>query len=128
MILDKVQDIICELLEVDREEVLLNTYLVRDLEVESIDLMELALEIKREFFFSQSVITSFDSELIFLKTLRIEMIKFEAESIDVKEGLANKYKHLSPTRIDEIIQDVVNGPVIRIRDVVAYIDYGLEDE
>ena len=49
MIFDKIRDIICEQLEVDADKVTMDTHLMKDLEADSLDAVEIIMAIEEEY-------------------------------------------------------------------------------
>ncbi len=111
-IFNKIQDLLAELLDVEKNEISPETYIFRDLGAESIDLMELAVAINSEFN-----INVIDDD-IFLRRLR--------EYISENQSLKKKYPFLPDKRIAEIIKDVgkrpdFSEPVLKVKDLIDYI-------
>ena len=120
VIFNQLKEIICDLLDVENDEVTTDTFIIRELEAESIDLMELAIEIKKDFFKRQDS-NSMSSDVIFLKNLRVDIIKFKSEDLEIKVELKKKYSHLSYERIEEILLELNKGPILKVSDVRDYI-------
>ncbi|PID28271.1 MAG: acyl carrier protein [Candidatus Cloacimonadota bacterium] len=116
----KIKEITAELLDLEAENISEEDYLVRDLEAESIDLLEIGISLNAEFGIHVS-----DSKL-FLRDLRLIMKEAENENKNPEEVLSESYPHLSSERIKEIIEDLPNAPVIKIKDVIAYAEYEKE--
>lgn len=117
-IFSKVTGTLADILDIDAGEIDQETYLIRDLEAESIDLLELAVTLNTEFQIE------IDDDEIFLKMLRIylEEPKSDTES-DMQEYLMEKYPFLSAVRIREILDDRNNGPVLKVKDLISYINW-----
>lgn len=111
MIQNKVKDILGEILDLDAKDICIENYLVRDLELESIDYLEIAVEINQKFN------TQVVDDIIFLKNLRTIY-----ESYGLEE-LKKEYPHLEEKRILEIISDFNKGPSIKVSDIIDYIKY-----
>ncbi len=112
-VLGKIKNILAQMLEIPLEEIGEKNYLVRDLHVESIDLLELAVAINATFG------VEVDEDRAFLKELRL-VVK-EAGEKRKQTMIKERYAHLSLDRIDEILGDMDKGPVLQVRDVVDYI-------
>jgi acyl carrier protein len=110
-----VAEILVEILDVDPEEVTPEAYLIRDLNVESIDLMELAVCLNERFCLEV------DEELIFLKSLRAVVDKAQVGKKDAVDVLLEKFPFLTPIRIDEMVATQKDGPVLKVKDLVQYI-------
>jgi len=112
--LTKIKKILANLLDIDAEEITADTYLIRELDVESIDLLEIAVTLNSEFG------VEIDDDAIFLKSLRIHLTGAEGSPLPL---LLEKYPFLSKERLEEIIGDVADGPVLRVKDLVSYIEW-----
>jgi len=111
----KVKDILMELLDVEDYEITPETYLVRDLEVESIDMLELAVSFNAAFDIEVN-----DDDL-FLKDIRSyipDNTKLEGSMV---KAINEKYPFLSQGRIKEIIYDLQGGPTLKVKDLISYI-------
>ena len=111
----KVKDILMELLDVEDYEITPETYLVRDLEVESIDMLELAVSFNAAFDIEVN-----DDDL-FLKDIR----SYIPDNANLEGGMVKaineKYPFLSQGRIKEIIYDLQGGPTLKVKDLISYI-------
>ncbi len=115
-ILSKVTGTLADILDVEANEIDSETYLVRDLDAESIDLLELAVTLNSEFQIE------IDDDEIFLKMLRI-YLEEPKNTDDMQEYLMEKYPYLSAKRIKEILEDRNNGPVLKVKDLISYISW-----
>ncbi len=113
----ELKQIISEILDIDETEMGLDTYLIRDLNMESIDLLELSIAINSKFKLE------IDEGKAFLKDLRFELRDVSKQGISQREHLLATYPHLDKSRIDDILKDLDGGPVLKLKDVVAYIDF-----
>jgi len=111
-----ISEILEEILDIDPKEVTPESYLIQDLGVESIDLMELAVSLNERFNITV------DEELIFLTPLRMVIEKACKEQRDVPTLVMEKFSFLSPERTSEILEDFKNGPVLKVKDLAQYID------
>ncbi len=122
-LLKKVKNILLEILDISIDEIKENSYIVRDLDMESIDFLELAVLINSEFNINVS------DDDIFLRTLRESLIMAkEAKDISEEKFLKEKYPHLSCARIDEILENVDMGPVLKVADLISYIKWQYESK
>lgn len=114
-VFEKVKDILMELLDVEDQDITPETYLVRDLEAESIDLLELAVSFNA--FFDIEV----NDDELFLKDIR----SYIPDKAKIEDGMVKtineKYPFLSTGRIKEIIYDLQEGPTLKVKDLVNYI-------
>jgi len=115
-IFKEIRQILVELLDVDEKEITTDTYLVRDLCAESIDFLELAVSLNNRF-----AIEINDDDL-FLRNLRL-YIQNIPDSQDRLAGLTGRFPFLSTKRIAEILADLDQGPVLKVKDLIAYIEW-----
>ncbi|MEN6466401.1 MAG: phosphopantetheine-binding protein [Syntrophaceae bacterium] len=118
--LKKIRAILEDLLDLDGREISGETYLIRDLGAESIDLLELAVSLNREFG-----INVLDSE-VFLWRLRVHLADACKSENDEQSYIAGKYPHLDSARISEILTDLDKGPALKVKDIVSYVNYHRE--
>jgi acyl carrier protein len=116
-IFEKVQGTLADILDIEHDKINPESYLLRDLEAESIDLLELAVTLNSEFNIEVN-----DDE-IFLKTLRVYLDDPKEHVTDVHEYLMEKYPFLTLQRVNEIMDDIENGPVLKIKDLISYIKW-----
>ena len=114
---DQVQSVIVEVLEVEPEEVTLDTYVLRDLPTESIDLMEYGVGLARECN------VDVHDETVFLKSLRNHIVEAEETGATLENYLLTQYPHLTSERVIEILATYKEGPVLKVHDIVAYVDH-----
>jgi acyl carrier protein len=110
-----VAEILVEILDVDPKEVTPEAYLIRDLNVESIDLMELAVCLNERFCLEV------DEELIFLKSLRAVIDKAQAQKKDTADVVLKNFPFLTSIRSNEMVATLKDGPVLKVKDLVQYI-------
>lgn len=116
-IFDQVQAIIIEVLEVEPDEVNLETYVLRDLPTESIDLMEYGVGLTKVCGISVQ------DETVFLKSFRMHIAEANDKGLEPATHLATIYPHLTPVRIEEMLNTINEGPVLQVRDIVAYVEH-----
>ncbi|HAJ27663.1 MAG TPA: acyl carrier protein [Syntrophus sp. (in: bacteria)] len=114
-VLEEITIILAEILDMEGLEITPETYLIRELGAESIDLLELSVAINSRFNIEVN-----DDEL-FLRTLRIHLRAAEMEGRDAAGYLAEKYPVLTVSRVGEILADMGGGPVLRMKDIISYI-------
>jgi acyl carrier protein len=106
-----------ELLDVEAEEIRAQSYLVRDLGVESIDFLELAVALNQRFHIEVH------DDTVFLRNLRLHLSKASQGNADDLEYLKGAYGFLAEQRLREILSDLDGGPVIQVRDLVEYVQW-----
>ena len=116
-VFEKIQGILADILDVDPEDIKSETYVIRDLDVESIDLLELAVSLSADFHIDVA-----DDEA-FLKDLRLHL---GGSGNDAKGTLLEKYPYLTPERVAEILLDEAKGPVLKVKDLVDYVIWRAE--
>jgi acyl carrier protein len=114
-IFKEINDMLAEILDLDGREIMPDTYLIRELGAESIDLLELSVAINSRFHIEVN-----DDEL-FLRTMRLHLRAAAAEGKDAVGYLAGKYPALTTSRVAEILADMGGGPVLRVKDIVSYV-------
>lgn len=116
-VLHRIINLLSDILDLDPETVSAESYLVRDLNAESIDLLEIAVMLNSEFK------TDIDDDEIFLKNMRV-YLEDSGDSMDERcETLALKYPFLTDERIKDMVSDLDGGPVLKVKDLVSYITY-----
>ncbi len=116
-IFNDVRAILVDLLDVEPAEIGAGTYLVRDLGIESIDFLELAVALNSRFK------VRIEDNDIFLFGLRAQLAKAGPNPAPTPEALQAKFPFLSQQRLMEILQDLDYGPVVKVADLVAYIQW-----
>lgn len=121
MMESRIKNILINVLDVETDEIDLDTDLIRDLGVESIDLLEIALSIEREFGIKV------DENKMFLKSLRFHIDEANEKNINKLEYLSEKFPFLSRNRIEELIKESENHviPSIKIKDLLSYVQWKL---
>lgn len=117
-ILEEITKILADILDIEGREITPETYLIRELGAESIDLLELSVAINARFQIEVN-----DDEL-FLRTMRLHLRTAAEEGKDAVGYLAEKYPALTVARVAEILADMGGGPVLRVKDIVSYIAVG----
>ena len=113
----EIKNVIMEILDVEEDQILPETYLIRELGAESIDLLELAVSLNTVF--KKEII----DDDIFLRKLRPYLDEAEEIGQDKSAYLAEKYSFLGHARIKEILGELGGGPVLKVKDLVSYINY-----
>lgn len=108
--------ILSRILDLDDAEIAPNSYVIRDLKAESIDLLEIGVAIQHQFQIDV------DDDIIFLKSLRVILARAERNGTAPCAALAASYPHLHKDRLDEVLADIPGGPVLQVRDLGAYIE------
>lgn len=115
-----VQELICQILDVTEEEVQKDTYLIEQLNMESIDMLELAVSLNK------ALDTSVDDNKIFLKDLR----EYLSQGSDQEKILQKHYPHLDEKRIQNILEEIKQGrkAVLQVQDLVSYLEWEHHNE
>ena len=119
-ILHKIQEILAEILDIENQEITPETYVIRELDAESIDLLELAVALNSKFNIEVK-----DDEL-FLRTFRFYMTEAEEQGSDTVQYLVGKFTFLTKKRVEEIISDLEGGPTLKVKDLISYVSWRSE--
>jgi acyl carrier protein len=111
----KIKEMLCDILDIDLSDITPETYLIRDLDAESIDLLELAVNINQQF--SIDVI----EDDLFLRQLRFYLEEADEKNSHPSTYVKTKYPFLTENRIEEIMGDVDKGPVLKVKDLIHYV-------
>ncbi|MFH2090839.1 MAG: phosphopantetheine-binding protein [Pseudomonadota bacterium] len=114
--LNKVKHILSEILDVDEDQITQETFLIRELDAESIDLLEVALELAGEF---KMEIKEAD---LFLRNLRIIIEQAREKGMEPLDLLKEKMGHIPVLRLAQMLEELPEGPVLKVKDLVSYID------
>ncbi len=106
-----------ELLDIEDREITPETLLIQDLGAESIDLLELAVTINSRFKIAVK-----DDE-VFLTRFRLYSTEAKQQGKDTIHYVAGKYPFLGEDRIAEIIAHIKEGPQLKIKDLISYVEY-----
>ncbi len=120
--LTELKKILSELLDIEDHEITPETYLVRELGAESIDMMELAVLMDSTFNINV------DDNEVFLTRLRPYIIEAEKLEKEVPLFLKEKLPFLEEDRIKELLKDIEFGPAIKIKDLMSYIEWAKKNE
>ena len=112
---EEIRSILAELLDVTAEAIRPESYLVRDLEMESIDFLELAVALNQRFK------VPVNDDTVFLRNLRLHVIEAGEAGRTPLESLQRHYDYLSPERLSAMVADMEAGPVIQVRDLMSYV-------
>ena len=106
--------ILAEILDLDPSEITPDTYVIRSLKAESIDLLEIGVAMQHQLGIAV------DDDSLFLKNVRIVLARAERSGAEPLSALRAEFPHLSENRLAEILADLSAGPVLQVRDLVAY--------
>jgi len=106
--------ILAEILDLDPADITPETYVIRTLKAESIDLLEIGVAMQHRLGIAV------DDDLLFLKNVRIILNRAKRDNLGALSALESAYPYLSETRCQEILDDLSAGPVLQVRDLVAY--------
>ena len=116
-IIEEINEILTELLDIEPEEITPQSYLVRDLGVESIDFLELAVALNGRFG------VDVHDDTVFLRNLRLHLAEASEGKADAKTSLKTVYAHLADDRVDAILSDLEDGPVLQVQDLESYVQW-----
>ena len=112
-IISKLNNVFEEVLDIETSNINESTYVIRELNAESIDLLEMSVHIGKEFNFEV------EDHIIFLRHLRDHIASCSKD--DRLKVLKHNYSYLSKERVLEILEDLPNGPVLKVSDLINYI-------
>ena len=118
-ILKKITEILAEILDIENHIITPESYLIRELGAESIDLLELAVAINSRFNIDVN-----DDE-IFLRKLEQYITEAKQQNNDLLLYLVEKLPFLSRKRLEEIVADLEGGPTLKVKDLISYIYFVL---
>ena len=116
-ILKEITEILTEILDIEDHNISPETYLIRELGAESIDLLELAVAINYRFNIDVN-----DDE-IFLRQLRQYVTEAEQQNNDMLQYLVERFPFFSRKRLEEIIADLEGGPTLKVKDLISYVEW-----
>jgi acyl carrier protein len=116
-ILEKIRAVLADILDVEASDIEPETYLIRDLNVESIDMLELAVSLNAAFDIKVS------ENDIFMRNLRLYLIEAEDKRQAPVQYLTEKFPFLTEDRIREILADLDSGPVLKVKDLASFVTY-----
>ena len=117
MLFEPIREILMELLDLEADAIRPESYLVRDLGVESIDFLELAVALNERFKIPVH------DDTVFLRNLRLHLAEAEAAGQPQLEFLKPLYGYLSEQRLVQIVSDLDGGPVIQVQDLIGYVQW-----
>lgn len=121
----KIQEILTDILDIEPEDVAEDTYIIRDLGAESIDLLELAVSLDTAF--TSDLASDIVDDDLFLRFIREYIIEADLAEKNRTDYIREKYPFLKTARIGEILTDLDEGPVLKVSDVVDYISWLSKD-
>ncbi len=114
-ILGEIEKILIEILDIEDREITPETYIIRELDAESIDLLELAVALNSRFN------VEIKDDEIFLRRFRLYMTEAEKQEKDPVQYLMEKFPSLTKSRVEEIISDLEEGPALKVKDLISYV-------
>jgi acyl carrier protein len=114
---EQVREILAELLDVEAAEIAPESYLVRDLGMESIDFLELAVTLNQRFK------VPVQDDTLFLRDLRLCILQAQEAGQGVLARLKENFGFLSDERLEQILAEADGGPVIQVQDLMSYIQW-----
>lgn len=111
---DAIIRIVADIMDVDPATITDQTYLMRDLGAESIDLLEIGVAMQHRLGIPVQ------DDALFLRDLRLVLLQAEEAGADPAAALAARYPHLAASRIQAILEDLPGGPVLQVGDLLAY--------
>lgn len=116
-VFEGIRESLTEILDVEPDCITPETYLVRDLSAESIDLLELSVALNARFKIEMN------EDQVFLKTLRLCLNQAPQDGDSAAGRIAGEFPHLGGERVGEILGDLDGGPVLRVKDIASYVSW-----
>jgi acyl carrier protein len=113
--------ILVEILDLSEDRIRPETYLIRDLGAESIDLLEIGVAMQHHLHIPV------DDDTLFLKNARTVLARARQQGQEPATALAAAYPHLGSERLVQILKDLDAGPVLRVADLLAYAEAQVRD-
>ena len=111
---ETITEILGEILDLDPAAITPETYVIRDLQAESIDLLEIGVAMQHRLDIEV------DDDTVFLKNMRTVLAQAAKAGTGPLEALRGEYPHLDDARLQAILADRDGGPVLKVRDLEAY--------
>jgi acyl carrier protein len=121
---ETITDILAEILDLDPAAITPDTYVIRDLRAESIDLLEIGVAMQHRLGIEV------DDDTVFLKNMRTVLVRADKAGTAPLDALRAEYPHLDDARLEAMLIDMETGPVLKVSDLAAYVsamDSGLEE-
>ena len=115
----EIQESLAEILDLDPQEISPESYMVRELGAESIDLLELSVSLDTRFK------VEINDDEIYLRTVRLTLNEAGANHESPVDYLVRRFPFLTEDRTAEILSDLENGPVLKVKDLTGYIIWQL---
>ena len=115
-ILKEITEILTEILDIENHNISPETYVIRELGAESIDLLELAVALNSRFKIDVN-----DDE-IFLRKLRQYITEARQQNNDILQYLTEKLPFLTRERLEEIMANIESGPTLKVKDLISYVE------
>lgn len=116
-IFGEIKKILTEILDIEDMAITENTYVIRELGAESIDLLELAVALNSIFN------VDIKDDEIFLRTFRLYITEAKESGKDIVQYLLHKFPFLVKSRIEEILSDLEGGPALKVEDLISYVSW-----
>ena len=116
-IFGEIKKILTEILDIEDMAITENTYVIRELGAESIDLLELAVALNSRFN------VDIKDDEIFLRRLRLYITEAKEHGKDIVRYLMHKFPFRAESRVEEILSDLEGGPVLKVEDLIGYVSW-----
>ncbi len=125
MIEERIRSILAKILDVNKDDLSPETDILKDLGAESIDLLEIAISLEKEFKIKV------DENNLFLKSFRYHLEEAEKKESSEKERLGylrSIFPFLSEERLKELSSELRNSlfPSVKIKDLISYVKWARE--
>ncbi len=112
--LETITAILADILDLDPAGITPETYVIRDLRAESIDLLEIGVAMQHRLGIEV------DDDTLFLRNMRTVLARAAKAGTAAIDALRGEYPHLDDARLGQMLADQPAGPVLKVRDLAAY--------
>ena len=122
MIENRIRSILADVLDIETQQLGAETDIIRELGAESIDLLEIALSLEREFGIKV------DENKLFLKSFRFYRDEAREKDLNQMDYLKTNYPFLPEKRLKDLLDDMKYSivPSIKIKDLISYVEWMLK--
>ena len=117
-IFEEIRTILTEILDLESRDVTDESYLIRELGAESIDLLELTAALNARFGIKVK------EDDLFLRNIRYRLKEVRREDGEIVP--LRDFPFLTKERLREIYSDLETAPVLKVKDLVSYVAWQMQ--
>lgn len=117
-VFEEIRTILTEILDLESREVTEESYLIRELGAESIDLLELTAALNARFRIKVK------EDDLFLRNIRYRLKEVRREGGEILP--LRDFPFLTKERLSEIDSDPATAPVLKVKDLVSYVAWQMQ--